>query len=41
MWGRGGGNFFSRLFGSPVVQPAPAPAPATRKRSAQRPTEIH
>jgi murein L,D-transpeptidase YcbB/YkuD len=41
MWGRGGGNFFSRLFGSPVVQPAPAPAPAARKRSAQRPTEIH
>jgi murein L,D-transpeptidase YcbB/YkuD len=40
MWGRGGGNFFSRLFGSPVVQPAPAPAPAPRKHSAQRGTEI-
>ncbi len=33
----GGGNFFSRLFGSPD----PAPAPAPRKRAAQRRTEIH
>jgi L,D-transpeptidase YcbB len=34
----GGGNFFSRLFGGPSVDPAPPPSP--RKRSAQRPTQI-
>jgi hypothetical protein len=41
LWGRSGGNFFSRLFGNPAVQPAPTPAPAPRKHAAQRGTEIH
>jgi len=34
----GGGNFFSRLFGGPSWDQQPAPA--SRRRSAQRPTEI-
>jgi murein L,D-transpeptidase YcbB/YkuD len=41
LWGRSGGNFFSRLFGNSAVQPAPTPAPAPRKHAAQRGTEIH
>jgi len=39
-FGGGGGNFFSRLFGGPAIQPAPAQAPGQRKRSAQGPTEF-
>ena len=35
-----GGNFFTHIFGVPDAPPPP-PAPAPRKRSAQRPTEIH
>jgi len=34
----GGGNFFSRLFGGPSWDQQPAPT--SRRRSAQRPTEI-
>jgi L,D-transpeptidase YcbB len=39
LWGRGGfgGNFFSRLFGAPVSQPAPA---YSRKHAAQRRWEV-